>query len=115
MDGLQEINQMMIDMRENPLKEINGQRVIMVEDYQSSIAKNLLDGSESTMTIPKSNVLIYYTEDGSKICARPSGTEPKIKFYISVNAELYSVEDFKEVESALNNKIQNIIASMQLN
>jgi phosphoglucomutase len=115
MDGLQEINQMMIDMRENPLKEINGQRVIMVEDYQSSIAKNLLDGSESTMTIPKSNVLIYYTEDGSKICARPSGTEPKIKFYISVNAELYSVEDFKEVESTLNNKIQNIIASMQLN
>jgi phosphomannomutase len=56
----------------------------MLEDYQSSIAKNLLDGSESEMVIPKSNVLIYYTEDGSKICARPSGTEPKIKFYISV-------------------------------
>ncbi|RTY72915.1 phospho-sugar mutase [Flavobacterium sp. LS1R10] len=115
MDGLQEINQMMIDMRENPLKEINGQRVIMLEDYQSSIAKNLLDGSESTMTIPKSNVLIYYTEDGSKICARPSGTEPKIKFYISVNAELYSVEDFQEVETVLNEKIKNIIIAMQLN
>ena len=84
MDGLQAINQMMIDLRENPLKEINGQRVIMVEDYQSSIAKNLLSGEELTMDIPKSNVLIYYTEDGSKICARPSGTEPKIKFYISV-------------------------------
>ena len=80
MDGLQAINQMMIDLRENPLKEINGQRVIMVEDYQSSIAKNLLSGEELTMDIPKSNVLIYYTEDGSKICARPSGTEPKIKF-----------------------------------
>ncbi|RTY71189.1 phospho-sugar mutase [Flavobacterium sp. LS1P28] len=115
MDGLQEINQMMVDMRENPLKEINGQRVIMLEDYQSSIAKNLLDGSESTMTIPKSNVLIYYTEDGSKICARPSGTEPKIKFYISVNAELYSVEDFQEVETVLNEKIKNIIIAMQLN
>ena len=115
MDGLQEINQMMIDMRENPLKQINGQRVIMLEDYQSSIAKNLLDGSESTMTIPKSNVLIYYTEDGSKICARPSGTEPKIKFYISVNAELYSVEDFQEVETVLNEKIKNIIIAMQLN
>jgi phosphomannomutase len=115
MDGLQEINQMMIDMRENPLKEINGQRVIMLEDYQSSIAKNLLDGSESVMTIPKSNVLIYYTEDGSKICARPSGTEPKIKFYISVNAELESVEDFNEVESILNEKIKNIIIAMQLN
>ncbi|RTZ06573.1 phospho-sugar mutase [Flavobacterium bomense] len=115
MDGLQEINQMMVDMRENPLKEINGQRVIILEDYQSSIAKNLLDGSESTMTIPKSNVLIYYTEDGSKICARPSGTEPKIKFYISVNAELYSVEDFQEVETVLNEKIKNIIIAMQLN
>ncbi|MGO4905837.1 phospho-sugar mutase [Flavobacterium sp. W20_MBD1_R3] len=115
MDGLQEINQMMIDMRENPLKEINGQRVIMLEDYQSSIAKNLLDGSESTMTIPKSNVLIYYTEDGSKICARPSGTEPKIKFYISVNAELEAVEDFQDVEIILNEKIKNIIIAMQLN
>ncbi|QIH39680.1 phospho-sugar mutase [Flavobacterium sp. Sr18] len=115
MDGLQEINQMMIDMRENPLKEINGQRVIMLEDYQSSIAKNLLTDEESKMDIPKSNVLIYYTEDGSKICARPSGTEPKIKFYISVNTELESVEDFNEVESILDHKIKNIITSMQLN
>ncbi len=115
MDGLQEINQMMIDLRENPLKEINGQRVIMVEDYQSSIAKNLLTDEETKMEIPKSNVLIYYTEDGSKICARPSGTEPKIKFYISVNTELYDVEDFTEVEHSLDEKIKNIIASMQLN
>lgn len=115
MDGLQEINQMMIDLRENPLKEINGQRVIMVEDYQSSIAKNLLTDEETKMEIPKSNVLIYYTEDGSKICARPSGTEPKIKFYISVNTELYDVADFTEVERSLDEKIKNIIASMQLN
>jgi phosphomannomutase len=115
MDGLQEINQMMIDMRENPLKEINGQRVIMLEDYQSSTAKNLLTGEVTNMDIPKSNVLIYYTEDGSKICARPSGTEPKIKFYISVNTELESVEDFKEVEAILDQKIKNIITAMQLN
>lgn len=114
MEGLQEINQMMIDLRENPLKEINGQRVIMVEDYQSSIAKNLLDGEESVMDMPKSNVLIYYTEDGSKICARPSGTEPKIKFYISVNTELDTVENFNEVENVLDEKIKNIIAAMQL-
>jgi phosphomannomutase len=66
------------------------------------------------MDMPKSNVLIYYTEDGSKICARPSGTEPKIKFYISVNAELESVEDFDAAESFLDEKIQNIIAAMQL-
>jgi phosphomannomutase len=115
MDGLQEINQMMIDMRENPLKEINGQRVIMLEDYQSSTAKNLLTGEVTNMDIPKSNVLIYYTEDGSKICARPSGTEPKIKFYISVNMELEAVEDFKEVEAVLDQKIKNIITAMQLN
>ena len=114
MEGIQEINQMMIDLRENPLKEINGQRVIMVEDYQSSKAKNLLDNSESEMAIPKSNVLIYYTEDGSKICARPSGTEPKIKFYISVNTTLESVENFDAAEAELDQKIKNIIASMQL-
>ncbi|KDN53671.1 phospho-sugar mutase [Flavobacterium seoulense] len=113
-EGLQEINQMMIDLRENPLKEINGQRVVMVEDYQSSIAKNLLDGEELAIDMPKSNVLIYYTEDGSKICARPSGTEPKIKFYISVNTELDSVENFNEVENILDEKIKNIITAMQL-
>jgi phosphomannomutase len=115
MDGLLEINQMMIDMRKNPLKEINGQRVIMLEDYQSSTAKNLLTDEVTTMDIPKSNELIYYTEDGSKICARPSGTEPKIKFYISVNTELEDVQDFKEVENILDNKIKNIITAMQLN
>jgi len=115
MEGLQEINQMMVNLRENPIKEINGQRVIMLEDYQSSIAKNLLTNEETKMDIPKSNVLIYYTEDGSKICARPSGTEPKIKFYISVNAELDAAEHFTEVESLLSEKIKNIIVAMQLN
>ena len=115
MDGLQEINQMMIDLRENPLKEINGQRVVMLEDYDSSIAKNVLSGEESVMDIPKSNVLIYYTEDGSKICARPSGTEPKIKFYISVNTAIDSVDDFTKVESVLNQKIATIITAMKLN
>jgi phosphomannomutase len=114
MQGLEEINQMMISLRNNPLKEISGQRVIMMEDYQTSIALNLLTGEESVMDIPKSNVLIYYTEDGSKICARPSGTEPKIKFYISVNAQLDTVEDFDAAESYLDEKIQSIIAGMQL-
>ncbi len=115
MEGLEEINQMMINLRENPLKEINGQRVIMVEDYQSSKALNLLTNEETSMDIPKSNVLIYYTEDGSKICARPSGTEPKIKFYISVNAAIESVSEFDEAEKFLDDKIKNIIADMQLN
>ncbi|MFM2370141.1 MAG: hypothetical protein RL619_2462 [Bacteroidota bacterium] len=115
MEGLAEINQMMVSLRENPVKEINGQRVIMLEDYKSSVAKNLLTGEEEIMDMPKADVLIYYTEDGSKICARPSGTEPKIKFYISVNTALDSVENFTKTEAALNDKIKNIIIAMQLN
>ena len=67
-----------------------------------------------TLNIPKSNVLIYYLEDGSKICARPSGTEPKIKFYFSVNTTLDSVENAKAVEAELDEKIKNIIAGMNL-
>ncbi|WP_264566882.1 phospho-sugar mutase [Flavobacterium sp. N3904] len=113
-EGLAEINQMMVSLRENPLKEINGQRVIMVEDYKSSIAKNLFTDEEEILDMPKADVLIYYTEDGSKICARPSGTEPKIKFYISVKTELDSVANFTKVEEVLNEKIKNIIIAMQL-
>src|SRR6218665_1038554 len=112
--GLEEINQMMIDLRDNPLKEINGERVVMVEDYDSSIAKNLMNGEEETMSIPKSNVLIYYLEDGTKICARPSGTEPKIKFYFSANQPLDAVENAAEVEKQLDDKIKNIIAELKL-
>lgn len=111
-EGLAEINQMMIDLRSNPLKEIAGERVVMVEDYQSSVAKNLFTGEEETMHIPKSDVLIYYTEDGAKIAARPSGTEPKIKFYVSVNAPLDAVENASAVEAILDEKIKNIIAAL---
>ena len=115
MEGLAEINQMMVSLRENPMKEINGQSVTMVEDYKSSIVKNILTGEEKNMDLPKADVLIYYTEDGSKICARPSGTEPKIKFYISVNATLDTVENFGKIEALLNDKIKNITTDMQLN
>jgi phosphoglucomutase len=113
-EGLAEINQMMVDMRENPVKEINGERVIMLEDYKTSIAKNLLTGEQETMNIPKSDVLIYYTEDGAKIAARPSGTEPKIKFYISVNAPLEAVENFTAVEKQLETKINNILKDLKI-
>lgn len=113
-EGAQEIRQMMIDLRENPFQEINGQRVVMVEDYQSSTAKNLLTGEEEMLELPKSNVLIYYLEDGSKICARPSGTEPKIKFYFSVNNTLDDVHNFKAVEAGLTQRIENIIKAMNL-
>ncbi|WP_348798965.1 phospho-sugar mutase [Flavobacterium adhaerens] len=115
MEGLSEINKMMVSLRENPLKEINGQRVVMVEDYKSSIAKNLFTGEEEAIDMPKADVLIYYTEDGSKICARPSGTEPKIKFYISVKTDLDAVANFETTEKFLDEKIQKIIAEMKLN
>jgi phosphomannomutase len=113
-DGLREINQMMVDMRENPVKEINGQRVVMLEDYKKSIAKNLLTGEEEALKVPKSDVLIYYTEDGAKIAARPSGTEPKIKFYVSVNAPLDSVANAIKTEAVLDEKIKNILIDLNI-
>ncbi len=113
--GMQEITQMMIDLRENPMSEIDGQRVVCIEDYDNSTSRNLITNEVETINIPKSNVLIYYLEDGSKICARPSGTEPKIKFYFSVNAPLDKAENSKEVESQLDQKMKNIITEMQLN
>jgi phosphomannomutase len=113
-DGLREINQMMVDMRENPVKEINGQRVVMLEDYKQSIAKNLLTGEEEALQVPKSDVLIYYTEDGAKIAARPSGTEPKIKFYVSVNAPLDSVANAATTEAILDEKIKNILIDLNI-
>jgi phosphoglucomutase len=112
--GLQEINQMMIDLRENPVAEINSQRVVCIEDYDNSTSRNLISGEVESISIPKSNVLIYYLEDGSKICARPSGTEPKIKFYFSVNGTVDQIEDIESVEKELDEKIKNIIAAMQL-
>lgn len=114
MDGAAQIKQMMVDLRENPLLEIASERVVMVEDYQSSVAKDLMNGEQYPISIPKSNVLIYYLEDGTKICARPSGTEPKIKFYFSVNTTLESIEKAKETENYLDNKIQRIIQDMKL-
>ncbi|UOX32350.1 phospho-sugar mutase [Flavobacterium sediminilitoris] len=113
-EGANEIKQMMINLRENPLKEINEQRVVCIEDYQSSKALDLMSNETYDITIPKSNVLIYYLEDGSKICARPSGTEPKIKFYFSVNTELPSIEEYNIIEQELDNKIKNIITEMNL-
>lgn len=113
-DGAAEIKQMMLDLRDNPLREINGQRVVMVEDYNASTARNLFTDETEELKLPKSDVLIYYLEDGTKICARPSGTEPKIKFYFSVNDTLDDVKNFKAVEASLDDKIKNIIEEMNL-
>ncbi|MBJ7881812.1 phospho-sugar mutase [Gelidibacter salicanalis] len=114
MEGAQEIKQMMIDARENPLQEINGSKVTRIEDYQLSKAKDFTTNTEEDLDIPKSNVIIYYTEDGSKIALRPSGTEPKIKFYMSVNAPLSSVEEFSKVDAQLQDKVDAILKDMNL-
>ena len=113
-EGAQLITQMMIDLRSNPLKDIGGHRVVLVEDYLLSTAINLLTGETETMQVPKSDVLIYYTEDGAKIAARPSGTEPKIKFYISVNAEVDLLRDLLECEKMLDGKIKNILLDLNI-
>jgi phosphomannomutase len=105
--GSQEIALMMKELRANPHTEIAGSKVVCVEDYQLGVAKNLISGESKRIAIPKSNVLIYYTEDGSKIAARPSGTEPKIKFYISVNSK--SID-----EALLQKKIDLIISDLNL-
>ncbi|MCL5129515.1 phospho-sugar mutase [Algibacter sp. L4_22] len=112
--GAEEIKQMMIDARQKPFTVVNESKVIKIEDYDSSIAKNMATGEETTIDVPKSNVLIYYTEDGSQVALRPSGTEPKIKFYVSVNTKLSNVEDFKAKEASLDAKAEDILKSMNL-
>ena len=107
--GAEEIQQMMKDYRENPPKEIAGSNVVEVRDYQEQTSLNLAENQKSTMNeIPKSNVLIYYTEDGTKVCVRPSGTEPKIKFYVSVKDSIDSAAEFNGKIAVLENKINRV-------
>ena len=115
MDGAAEIQQMLSDMRNNPLTEIDGEKVESLSDYDASTKKNLITGEVSKIDLPKSNVLIYQTESGTRIAARPSGTEPKIKFYFSVNAPLDNTKNATQVEAKLDAKIQRIIKEMKLN
>ncbi|MFV8282398.1 phospho-sugar mutase [Christiangramia marina] len=112
--GEQEIKQMLVDLRENPWEEIDGEKVVLVEDYHASTAKNVLERKESVIDIPKSNVLIYYTENGTKIAARPSGTEPKIKFYISVNSQLDDIHNYDAENQKLSDKIARIKDELKL-
>ncbi|TDS15394.1 phosphoglucomutase [Maribacter caenipelagi] len=112
--GAEEIKQMLKDFKENPVESVAGSKVKWIEDYNTSIAKNVLTDEEKTIDIPKSNVLIYETEDGTRIAARPSGTEPKVKFYISTNTTLEKTEDYKKVAAELDNKVKSILAELNL-
>ena len=113
-EGSQEINNIMESARNNPVASINGSKVVTVEDFKLSICKNLVLNSTEPILTPKADVLIYTTEDGSKVALRPSGTEPKIKFYISVNTNLSNVTAFASTEHTLDAKIDAIIKDMKL-
>jgi phosphoglucomutase len=114
MNGSKEIAAMMQGYRDNPPKEIAGSKVKELLDYQLQVKKNLITGESEKIDLPKSNVLQFITEDGSKISARPSGTEPKIKFYFSVNTPLANVSEFDATQEKLFKKIDTIISSMNL-
>ena len=114
MNGQKEIADMMESYRNNPPKTLNGVAVKELLDYELRKGTNLETGETWEISLPKSNVLQFLLADGSKISARPSGTEPKIKFYFSVNAKLESAEEFDKVHDDLNNKIQQIIKDLAL-
>lgn len=114
MDGQQQIAAMMQEYRNNPPQTINGSKVVQVLDYDNGIATNLQLRDVTPIDLPRSNVLQFITEDGSLISARPSGTEPKIKFYFSVKEKLESADQFDEMNKQLDAKIESIIADMKL-
>lgn len=114
MNGQKEIAAMMDNYRKQPPATIDGSKVVELLDYELQTGKNLVTGESWKIELPKSNVLQFITEDGSKISARPSGTEPKIKFYFSVNTSLKDKSAFDEQYAALQEKVQRIIADMNL-
>ncbi|MER3463885.1 MAG: phosphoglucomutase [Chitinophagaceae bacterium] len=114
MNGQQEIADMMERFRSNPPQTLAGSKVIELLDYQKQIKTDLQSGNTEPITLPKSNVLQFILEDGSKISARPSGTEPKIKFYFSVSAPLASADQYENVQQQLMNKIETIVKDMKL-
>ena len=113
-EGAEDIQQMMDDYRSKPPKSINGSAMVMIKDYLSGKAIDLKNNTESAIDLPKSNVLQFFLEDGSKISVRPSGTEPKIKFYFSVKEEFNDPSQFNEMNDFLEKRIDGIISSMGL-
>jgi phosphoglucomutase len=113
-EGADEIKAMMTNYRNNPPKTINNSRVIKSNDYDTLVSTNCITGEKRKIDLLKSDVLQFFLEDGSKISVRPSGTEPKIKFYFSVNTKLVSAEKFEETEKLLDQRIADIITYMKL-
>ena len=114
MDGQKQIAAMMEEFRNNPPSILDGSPVIELLDYEKGVGRNLATDEKWTISLPKSNVLQFILADETKISARPSGTEPKIKFYFSVNAKLNSVDEFDAMQKHLQDKIQRIIGELKL-
>ncbi|WP_020403179.1 phospho-sugar mutase [Gracilimonas tropica] len=110
--GAEEIQKMMKNFRAEPPKKLGGSKVVTVKDYQNSTSKDIDSGEVTEIDLPKSNVLQFITEDGSIVSVRPSGTEPKIKFYCSVNSKLMSAEDYDPAAATLDKKIEAMIESL---
>ena len=113
-EGADEIKAMMISYRNNPPKSVNNSRVIKVNDYETLISTDSITGEKTNIDLLKSDVLQFFLEDGSKISVRPSGTEPKIKFYFSVNTKLESAAEFEETVKFLDQRIEGIINDLKL-
>lgn len=112
--GAEEIQELMKNLRATPPTSLAGSKVAKMMDYNSLEEKNLLDGTSQPILLPKENVLQFLTEDGSLISARPSGTEPKIKFYVSVNTQLNSKDDYDQVDKELDAKVDQIIKDLKV-
>lgn len=110
--GAEEIQAMMDGYRKNPPATLGGSKVLTIKDYKTSTAINTADGEKTKIDLPSSNVLQFFTEDGSIVSARPSGTEPKIKFYCSVNDKLSSKEDFDKISAQLDEKLTLILQDL---
>jgi len=106
--GLKEISSIMNKLRNSKINSLDGSKLISFKDFQSSQEINQISGEINNLDFPKSNVLIFESEDGTTVAARPSGTEPKIKFYFSVNTDLKSKKDYDRINQILNNKIVNL-------
>jgi phosphoglucomutase len=107
-EGLEEIKQMMINYRNHPPKEINGSKVVCIKDYLLHETKDCITGKTEKIALPTSDVLQFYTEDGSKVSVRPSGTEPKIKYYFGLCEPLLHIEDIDSIDACLGERIEAI-------
>ena len=110
--GAAEIERLMEEFRSNPPKTLDGKVITHLEDYASATRHDLQSQQKETIPLPKANVLIFISEDGTRVAARPSGTEPKIKFYVSVNTRLDSAENYRTTKAVLDQKITRILAEL---